>query len=104
MKIQLVHPPAYINENGLTALRPSLPLGLAYIAAGRGEDAECVLRLATRLAPGNWAALVGLEALRVAAERPDAARALLAEALAPGAADARAMAASFPALVALLPQ
>ena len=33
MKIQLIHPPVYINENGLTALRPSLPLGLAYIAA-----------------------------------------------------------------------
>ncbi|MDA0373116.1 MAG: radical SAM protein [Planctomycetota bacterium] len=38
MKIQLVHPPAYINENGLTALRPSLPLGLAYIAAVLRED------------------------------------------------------------------
>lgn len=33
MKIQLIHPPVYINKNGLTALRPSLPLGLAYIAA-----------------------------------------------------------------------
>jgi radical SAM superfamily enzyme YgiQ (UPF0313 family) len=38
MKIQLVHPPAYINENGLTALRPSLPLGLAYIAAILRDD------------------------------------------------------------------
>lgn len=33
MKIQLIQPPVYINKNGLTALRPSLPLGLAYIAA-----------------------------------------------------------------------
>ncbi|MBK8974799.1 MAG: B12-binding domain-containing radical SAM protein [Planctomycetes bacterium] len=33
MKIQLVHPPVYINDSGLTALRPSLPLGLAYIAS-----------------------------------------------------------------------
>jgi radical SAM superfamily enzyme YgiQ (UPF0313 family) len=33
MKITLIHPPVYINKNGLTALRPSLPLGLAYIAA-----------------------------------------------------------------------
>ncbi|MHC5063763.1 MAG: B12-binding domain-containing radical SAM protein [Planctomycetota bacterium] len=38
MKIQLIHPPVYINENGLTALRPSLPLGLAYIAAVLLED------------------------------------------------------------------
>ena len=38
MKIQLVHPPVYINKNGLTALRPSLPLGLAYIAAVLRDD------------------------------------------------------------------
>ncbi|MEW6744620.1 MAG: radical SAM protein [Planctomycetota bacterium] len=33
MKIQLIHPPAVVNLYALTALRPSLPLGLAYIAA-----------------------------------------------------------------------
>ncbi|MCA8957458.1 MAG: cobalamin B12-binding domain-containing protein, partial [Planctomycetes bacterium] len=38
MKIQLIHPPVYINKHGLTALRPSLPLGLAYIAAVLRED------------------------------------------------------------------
>ena len=38
MKIQLIHPPVYINKNGLTALRPSLPLGLAYIAAVLRDD------------------------------------------------------------------
>jgi anaerobic magnesium-protoporphyrin IX monomethyl ester cyclase len=38
MKIQLIQPPVYINKNGLTALRPSLPLGLAYIAATLRED------------------------------------------------------------------
>lgn len=38
MKIQLVHPPVFINKSGLTALRPSLPLGLAYIAAVLLED------------------------------------------------------------------
>lgn len=38
MKIQLVHPPVYINRSGLTALRPSLPLGLAYIAAVLLQD------------------------------------------------------------------
>lgn len=33
MKLQLIHPPAFLNPTALTALRPSLPLGLAYIAA-----------------------------------------------------------------------
>lgn len=42
MKIQLVHPPVYINDRGLTALRPSLPLGLAYIAAVLRDDGHDV--------------------------------------------------------------
>ncbi|MFN7950557.1 MAG: radical SAM protein [bacterium] len=33
MRIQLVHPPVYVNVRALTALRPGLPLGLAYVAA-----------------------------------------------------------------------
>ncbi len=33
MRIQLVHPPVYVNLRALTALRPGLPLGLAYVAA-----------------------------------------------------------------------
>ncbi len=33
MRIQLIHPPVYLNVHALTALRPSIPLGLAYIAA-----------------------------------------------------------------------
>jgi anaerobic magnesium-protoporphyrin IX monomethyl ester cyclase len=33
LKIQLVHPPVYLNVHAMTALRPSMPLGLAYIAA-----------------------------------------------------------------------
>ncbi|MBK8977720.1 MAG: B12-binding domain-containing radical SAM protein [Planctomycetes bacterium] len=33
MKVQLIHPPLYLNVHAMTALRPSLPLGLAYIAA-----------------------------------------------------------------------
>jgi len=33
MKIQLIHPPVYLNVHAMTALRPSMPLGLAYIAA-----------------------------------------------------------------------
>jgi anaerobic magnesium-protoporphyrin IX monomethyl ester cyclase len=32
MRIQLIHPPVYLNIHAMTALRPSLPLGLAYIA------------------------------------------------------------------------
>ncbi len=33
MNIQLIHPPVYLNVHAMTALRPSLPLGLAYIGA-----------------------------------------------------------------------
>ena len=33
MKVQLIHPPVYLNVHAMTALRPSFPLGLAYIAA-----------------------------------------------------------------------
>ncbi|MEW6071502.1 MAG: radical SAM protein [Planctomycetota bacterium] len=33
MRIQLIHPPVYLNIDALTALRPSMPLGLAYVAA-----------------------------------------------------------------------
>ncbi|GAB4139108.1 MAG: hypothetical protein Fur0037_05200 [Planctomycetota bacterium] len=42
MNITLIHPPVYINRSGLTALRPSLPLGLAYIAAVLREDGHRV--------------------------------------------------------------
>jgi len=37
MRVQLVHPPAFLNPTALTALRPSLPLGLAYVAASIRE-------------------------------------------------------------------
>ena len=33
LKIQLIHPPVFLNVKAMTALKPSLPLGLAYIAA-----------------------------------------------------------------------
>src|SRR5690606_15279758 len=33
MNVQLIHPPVYLNVHAMTALRPSLPLGLAYVAA-----------------------------------------------------------------------
>jgi len=42
MKVTLIHPPVYINKNGLTALRPSLPLGLAYIAAVLRDDKHAI--------------------------------------------------------------
>ncbi|MEE2887674.1 MAG: radical SAM protein [Planctomycetota bacterium] len=37
MKVQLIHPPLYLNVKAMTALRPSLPLGLAYVAAALGK-------------------------------------------------------------------
>ncbi len=37
MKVQLIHPPLYLNVHAMTALRPSLPLGLAYIASSLRE-------------------------------------------------------------------
>ena len=33
MRVTLIHPPAFLNPTALTALRPSLPLGLAFVAA-----------------------------------------------------------------------
>jgi len=31
--IQLIHPPVYLNVHAMTALRPSMPLGLAYVGS-----------------------------------------------------------------------
>ena len=42
MKVQLIHPPLYLNVKAMTALRPSLPLGLAYIAATLREAGHVV--------------------------------------------------------------
>ena len=42
MKIQLVNPPVYLNVYAMTALRPSLPLGLAYVAAALRKDGHDV--------------------------------------------------------------
>ncbi len=38
MRIQLIHPPIYVNLKAVQATRPSLPLGLAYVAAALRED------------------------------------------------------------------
>jgi radical SAM superfamily enzyme YgiQ (UPF0313 family) len=52
MKIQLIHPPVYINPRALTALRPAPPLGLAYIAAAlRQAGHVCSVVDAVALAP-----------------------------------------------------
>ena len=76
----------------------NLRLGLAYLEAGRGEDAYRTLLLVRRLHPGNWAATVGLAVVHAARQEPEPARRLLDQALAGGGADARRMAASYPAL------
>ncbi|MGE0144792.1 MAG: radical SAM protein [Planctomycetota bacterium] len=52
MLVQLVHPPLYLNVHAMTALRPSLPLGLAYIAAALRKAGHTVSLLdAVALAP-----------------------------------------------------
>ena len=54
MRIQLIHPPAYLNPTALTALRPSLPLGLAYVAASlRAAGHEVSVIDAVGEAPGR---------------------------------------------------
>lgn len=42
MRIQLIHPPIYFNPSAVQATRPSMPLGLAYIAAALREDGHTV--------------------------------------------------------------
>jgi len=50
--IQLIHPPVYLNVHAMTALRPSMPLGLAYIAAAlRGAGHRVALLDAVGEAP-----------------------------------------------------
>jgi anaerobic magnesium-protoporphyrin IX monomethyl ester cyclase len=54
MRIQLIHPPLYLNVRAMTALRPSLPLGLAYVAASlRRAGHEISLLDAVGEAPGQ---------------------------------------------------
>jgi radical SAM superfamily enzyme YgiQ (UPF0313 family) len=52
MRIQLIHPPVYVNPGALTALRPAPPLGLAYVAAALREAGHaCTVLDAVALAP-----------------------------------------------------
>lgn len=40
MRVELIHSPTYVNVDALSNNRPSLPLGLAYIAAALREAVE----------------------------------------------------------------
>ncbi len=52
MKIALIHPPVFLNVHAMTALRPALPLGLAYVAASlRAAGHEIALVDAVAEAP-----------------------------------------------------
>ncbi len=69
MRIQLVHPPVLRNPRAMTALRPSLPLGLAYVAAalrGAGHDVDVLDAVA--LAPEGGAREGALERVGLSPE------------------------------------
>jgi anaerobic magnesium-protoporphyrin IX monomethyl ester cyclase len=52
VRIQLIHPPVYVNPRALTALRPAPPLGLAYVAAAlRKAGHDCTVLDAVATAP-----------------------------------------------------
>lgn len=54
MRIQMIHPAIYVNPGALTALRPALPIGLAYITAAlEKEGHECHLLDAIAEAPSQ---------------------------------------------------
>jgi tetratricopeptide (TPR) repeat protein len=77
-------------------------LGLAYLRAGRREEAYKSFLLVHRLYPRDWPATLHLALLHAAADQPEPARQFLAEALREGGPAAREMAAGYPALKALL--
>lgn len=55
MRIQLIHPPVYQNPRAIQATRPSLPIGLAYVAAALREAGHEVSVLdAVQRAPERW--------------------------------------------------
>lgn len=66
MRIQLVHPPVYLNVHAMTALRPSMPLGLAYIASVLAQDGhilsviDAVAEAPDQVTPDNGLHRLGL--------------------------------------------
>ncbi len=55
MRVQLVHPPPYVKVKAMTAHRPSLPLGLALLAAALRQAGHQVTALdAVALAPDRF--------------------------------------------------
>jgi len=69
MRVQLIHPPAYVNPTALTALAPSLPLGLAYIASStRAAGHEVSVIDAVGEAPGRIVREGKVAALGLSAE------------------------------------
>lgn len=66
MRIQLIHPPVYLNVHAMTALRPSMPLGLAYIAAVLEQDGhevsviDAVAEAPEKVTPDNGLHRLGL--------------------------------------------
>lgn len=67
MYIQLIHPPVYLNVHAMTALRPSLPLGLAYVGAAlrkaghRISMLDAVAEAPTQVTPDRHLHRLGLE-------------------------------------------
>lgn len=53
MRIQLIHPPIFVNLRAVQATRPSLPLGLAYVAATLRADGHKVSVLDAALTHGD---------------------------------------------------
>ncbi len=77
-------------------------LGIAYLQAGRGEDAYRSLLLVRRLYPDNWLAPLGLAVLQARARKPEDAGRLLGQALELSGETARAQAVGYPVLRELL--
>jgi tetratricopeptide (TPR) repeat protein len=76
----------------------SVQSGVAYLRAGRNQDAHRSFLLVRRLYPQNWIAPLGLAAIMAASDQPDQARAHLEEAYTLGGDAARNEAANWPVL------